>query len=152
SSIMAAWRGTLPEDSWRIHGLYGDHRNLAPITLFTGTDDILYRGARLFRERVEVVNQEARWNQELVRNQECGENQEAIRNQEPVRNQECGENQEESWNQRYGEISENNLNQGKSVRLEYWERLGMFHCWVLIPFPESRAERKRIVEIVRNKE
>ncbi len=95
NTILEGWRGELSEKDWRIHGLYGDCRNLAPMTLFVGTRDILYRGARRFRERVEAVKKEA------------------------------------------------------SVQLEYWEHPGMFHCWILVPFPESLEERKRIVEIVR---
>lgn len=96
-TILEGWRGELPEKDWRIHGLYGDYRNLAPMTLFTGTEDILYRGVRMFRERAESLKEES------------------------------------------------------PLQLEYWEHPGMFHCWVLITFPESRKERQRIVEIVREK-
>jgi acetyl esterase/lipase len=43
-----AWRGELPVDDPRVSPLFGDHRGLGPITLFSGTHDILNPDARRF--------------------------------------------------------------------------------------------------------
>lgn len=97
ATILAGWRGELEETDWRLQPAWGDFQNLPPMTLFTGTADVLNRGARLFRDRV----------------------QEALRR-----------------------------NPG-SVSLDYQEAPDRFHCWVLIPVPESKAERKEIWRLVR---
>jgi acetyl esterase/lipase len=49
------WRGELPLDDPLISPVYGDPHGLGPITLFTGTRDILNPDARVFRDRAEAA-------------------------------------------------------------------------------------------------
>jgi len=47
-----AWRGDLPFDDPRVSPLFGDHTGLGPITMFSGTHDILNPDARVLARRL----------------------------------------------------------------------------------------------------
>lgn len=97
SAILEAWRGNLPLKDWHVQPLYGNPENLPPMSIFMGTHDVLHRGVKWFREKVESLNSE-------------------------------------------------NLN--AKIQLNYREFPEMFHCWALLPMPESREAQEEIWKIV----
>ncbi len=55
STIMAWWRGELPETDYRVNSLYGDLRGLAPLTIFVGSaenESIMKLAAKAAEQRV----------------------------------------------------------------------------------------------------
>jgi acetyl esterase/lipase len=49
------WAGTLPRHEWQVSPLHGDLSGLPPVTVFTGTADVLNPDARLFCDRMSGV-------------------------------------------------------------------------------------------------
>ena len=49
------WRGALPVDDPRVSPMHGDLSGLSPVTLFTGTRDVVNADAREFRRRAKAA-------------------------------------------------------------------------------------------------